>query len=209
MKPIAARTHEPAGYVTRESRDVVRLLEMFYVLTGDARYLAPIPRCLAWYDRVNMEAVTLKRPPSRYWQPGTNLPVYVVRRDAHNAEGYGLFEWTTTAPAGMEVKPAIDVAPIRAEYEQVAALTTREARDAYDATHFGRQRRETPAAAQVDAIIKGLDPRGAWVTDGIMVHALTTSGKNPGSLVPVRGISTGVFIRNLSALTAAYQAATR
>lgn len=209
MKPIAARTHEPAGYVTRESRDVLRLLEMFYVLTGDQRYLTPIPRCLAWYDRVNREAIELKRPPARYWQPGTNLPVYVVRRNAHNGDGYGLFEWTTTAPAGLEVKPAIDVAPIRAEYEQVAALTTREAREAYYAAHVARSRRESPTAAQVDAIIKGLDARGAWVTDGIMVHALTTSGKNPGSQVPVRGISTGVFIRNLSALTSAYQAATR
>ena len=63
MKPIAARTHEPAGYVIRESRDAIRVLEMFYTLTGDTRYLTPIPRCLAWYDRVNKEAIDLKRPP--------------------------------------------------------------------------------------------------------------------------------------------------
>ena len=206
MRPIAARTHEPAGYVIRESRDTLRVLEMFYTLTGDPRYLAPIPRCLAWYDRVNKEAVELKRPPSRYWQPGTNLPVYVVRRDAHSAEGYGLYEWTTTPPPGLEVKPAVDVAPIRAEYERVAALATPEARAEYFDAHFDQPRRTAPTAAQVETIIKGLDARGAWVTDGIMVHAITTSGMNPGSQVPVRGISTGVFVRNLSALTSALAA---
>ncbi len=200
MRPIAARTHEPAGYVIRESRDAIRVLEMFYTLTGDTRYLAPIPRCLAWYDRVNSEAIGFKRPPSRYWQPGTNLPVYVVRRDAHNADGYGLYDWTTTPPPGMPVKPAVDVAPIRAEYERVAALATTRARAEYFDAHFDGARRPAPAASQVEAVITGLDARGAWVTDGIMVHAITTSGKNTGSQVPVRGISTAVFVRNLSTL---------
>ena len=115
-------------------------------------------------------------------------------------------EWTTTPPSGLAVKPAVDVAPIRAEYERVAALATPQARADYFDAHFGQPRRPAPTAPQVDAVIKGLDARGAWVTDGIMVHAITTSGKNPGSQVPVRGISTAVFVRNLSTLTSALAA---
>lgn len=203
MKPVAARTHEPAGYVIRESRDAIRVLEMFFTLTGDPRYLKPIPGCLAWYDRVNREAIELKRPLARYWEPGTNLPVYVVQTKARNAEGYGLNKWTTTPELGMEVRRAVDVAPIRAEYEAVAALTTPEARAAYYKKYFGR-RPPVPDVppASIAAIIKGLDQRSAWVTDGVRVHPIIEKGMNPGTTVAIRGISTAVFVRNLNALTA-------
>jgi hypothetical protein len=202
MRPAAARTHEPAGYVIRESRDTIRVLEMFYALTGDQRYLAPIPRCLAWYDRVNKEAVELHRPPGRYWEPGTNLPVYFPRIEPRNAEGYGLYRWTTTPPPGMQVRPAVDVAPIRKEYEDVAALKTPEARAAYVVDYFsGRHQREAPQA-EVAGIIRGLDQRGAWVTNDVEVHAPEASAMHSGNKVPIRGISTWVFVRNLEALTA-------
>lgn len=202
MRPAPARTHEPTGYVTRESRDMLRVLQLFYALTGDQRYLTPIPRCLAWFDRVNREAVELRRPPARYWQPGTNRPVYNVRTGAFNAEGYGLYTWTTDPPPGMEVRPAIDVTPVRAEYERVAAMKTPEARKAYVQAYFAPQR-PTPTAAQVADILKALDARGAWVTDGLRVHRIVDPGvMNSDEQVPVRGVSTGVFVRNLGTLTA-------
>ncbi len=202
MRPTAARTHEPTGYVTRESRDMLRVLQLFYALTGDQRYLTPIPRCLAWFDRVNREAIEFKRPPARYWQPGTNLPVYNVRTGAFNAEGYGLYKWTTEAPAGMEIRSAIDVAPVRTEYERVAALKTADARAAYVREYFSR-RQQAPTAAEVAGIVGALDARGAWVTDGIRAHRIVAPGvMNSDTQVPVRGISTGVFVRNLVALAA-------
>jgi hypothetical protein len=174
---------------------------MFYLLTGDARYLAPIPRCLGWFDRVNREAVEHRRPPQRYWQPGTNLPVYVVRANRQNAEGYGLFEWTTTAPAGLEVRPAVDVAPIRAEYETIAALDTPESRRAYYTRHFGRRPTPPrPAPGEVAAVVAALDARGAWVSEQAMVHPNTGEGWNTGQTVPIRGIPTALFVRNLRLL---------
>jgi hypothetical protein len=203
MRPTAARTHEPTGYVIRESRDALRVLQLFYALTGDQRYLTPIPRCLAWFDRVNREAVELRRPPARYWQPGTNLPVYNIRIPERNADGYGLYKWTTTPEPGMEIRPAVDVAPIRRDYESVAALATPDARAAYVAGYLNaRGGRPAPAAADVAAVIKSLDPRGAWVTDTVRVHAIQTSGMHSGDTVPIRGIATGVFVRNLGVLAA-------
>lgn len=205
MRPIAARTHEPAGYVIRESRDAIGVLQVFFALTGDPRYLAPVPRCLAWYDRVNREAVELKRPPSRYWQPGTNLPIYVVGTHAHNADGYGLFEWTTTPPPGLEVKPALDVAPLRAAYDRVKGLDAA-GRAAYVNEYFAPRRRAV-TASDIDAIVRALDARGAWITDDVMVHPWAANGKRPSDTKPMRAISTNVFVRNLSALTSALAAA--
>lgn len=202
LKPIAARAHEPSGYVIRESRDALRVLQLFYALTEDARYLAPIPRCLAWFERVNKEAVELKRPPARYYQVGTNRPVYVLRVPQKNAEGYGLYSWTHEPPASMEVRRPVDVAPIRRDYESVILLKTPESRAAYVASYLdGPSRDATPTTADIATLIERLDSRGAWVTD-VRVHQEEPTPMHSGEGSPLRGISTGVFVRNLGLLTA-------
>jgi hypothetical protein len=175
-----------------------------YLLTGDRRYLSPVPGCLAWFERVNREAVELKRPPARYWEPGTNKPVYVVRSPQRTSEGYGVNTWTTAAPAGAEVRPAVDVAPLRQEYDAVAALPEAAARAKYAAEHpLGeRPARGRAGESDVAAIIAALDARGAWVVDNATVHHPVASGKHSGDTAPVRGISTAVFVRNLRVLTA-------
>lgn len=211
MRPIAARTHEPAGYVVRESRDAIRVLEMFYVLTGDRRYLRPIPAALEWFARVNREARELGRPPARYYEPDTNHPIYVVGTDARTPEGYGVQQWQKTPPSGREVGEVVDLAPIRRQYDEVAALATGEARAAYFARHFGRRAVLTaPAPEDVRRVVSALDGRGAWVTDDVMVHEVVDDDRmRPGSQVPIRGISTAVFVRNLRLLTAYVRASAR
>jgi hypothetical protein len=204
MRPTAARTHEPAGYVIRESRDAIRILEMFYVLTGDRRYLRPIPACLEWYERVNREAREHGRPPARYYEPGTNLPIYVVGTDRRTSEGYGVQEWRKTPRDGAEVREVVDVAPIRRQYEEVAALDTATARSAYYDRHWGTPGPRVAATADAVAqVIEVLDSRGAWVTDDVMVHEVVDDDRiRPGTHVAIRGIATAVFVRNLRVLTA-------
>jgi hypothetical protein len=102
----------------------------------------------------------------------------------------------------MEVRPAIDVAPVRREYEQVAALATAESRAVYVAAYLDeRGGRSAPAAADVAAIVKALDARGAWVSDQVRVHPIEPIGTmNSGDTQPIRGVSSGGFVRNLGAL---------
>jgi hypothetical protein len=107
------------------------------------------------------------------------------------------------------VKAAVDVAPIRAEYERVARCDTDAARRALYAAEFSGDappRRLQPADAA--ALVTALDARGAWVTD-VMVHVPVAVGKHPGDTAPVRGISSAVFARNLSALAAFIAGGTR
>jgi PelA/Pel-15E family pectate lyase len=209
MKPAAARTHEPAGYVIRESRQVVEWLERFFLMTGDRRYLRPIPACLDWFERVNREALANKWPAARYYQPGTNLPVYVTQTRETNAEGYGLYTWSTTPPAGGDVRQAVDVAPLRAEFERVSKLTPEQARSEYE-KRFGQDiRRPDPPAeferriqAPVERIVGALDARGAWVEDGIRVLIPNYKGEELEPRETIRGISTHTYIRNMRRLIA-------
>lgn len=218
MQPVAARTHEPAGFVIRESIQVVELLEKFYLLTGDRRYLNPVPGCLSWFDRVNREALEMKRPPARYYELGTNLPIYVLRTDKVNAEGYGLYRWSNTEAQGdgfglyrwnesePRIRPVVDVAPLRKEYERIAALTPAQARSEYKQRPDGwAARREGGPPGfrppSIGDLLKALDGRGAWAGEVRVLTVLPEGGMNPGTFEMIRGISTGTFVRNLRTLT--------
>jgi PelA/Pel-15E family pectate lyase len=209
MRPIAARTHEPAGYVVRESYMSVVMLEEFYLRTGDARYLASVPRCLDWFDRINREAAAAKYPTPRYWEPGTNKPLYVVRTQELTSEGYGKYIWTTDPakarcdgkPCKVDGKPIVDVAPLRKQYAALVALSTPKARAARLAEWKGRRSRAPREGETVADVIAALDARGAWVTDGNVVPR-PNAPSEAEERETVRGISTRTFASRMEALIA-------
>ncbi|HYJ42508.1 MAG TPA: pectate lyase [Steroidobacteraceae bacterium] len=209
MRPIAARTHEPAGYVVRESAMSIHMLEEFYLRTGDARYLAPVPHCLDWFDRINREAAAAKYPTPRYWEPGTNKPVYVVRTQELTAEGYGKYIWTTDPakarcdgqPCKVDGKPIVDVAPMRARNAALAALATPKARAARLAEMKTRRSRAPRGNENIADVIAALDARGAWVTDGNVVQRANAPTEAEQREI-VRGINTGIFASRMETLIA-------
>jgi PelA/Pel-15E family pectate lyase len=214
MQPIKARTHEPAGFVVRESEQVIETLEMFYKMTGDRRYLRPIPLCISWFDRLNKEAVEFKRTPARYYELGTNLPVYVIRTDKTYDGGYGKYLWSNT-PNGnnqgltggwnsSQVRQVVNVEPIRKEYERVKSLDAKTARAEYDKEKSWSGDSPRPDTASVSNPLKAMDASGAWVTDCrvLKLDAKEKNGMNSGDYEMIKGYSTGVFVRNLGAMTA-------
>ena len=209
LRPIAARTHEPAGYVVRESYMALAMLEEFYLRTGDPRYLAPVPRCLDWYDRINRESAAQKYPTPRYWEPGTNKPLYVVRTHELTPEGYGKYIWTTDpakarcddAPCKADGKAIVEVAPMRAEYSALMALKTPQARASRLAELRARRSRLPRGKENLADIVAAMDARGAWVTDG-NVMPVPNAPSESAERETVRGISTRVFVNRMEALIA-------
>lgn len=221
MRPVKARTHEPAGFVIRESEQVIELLEIFYLMTGERRYLKPIAGCLAWFDRVNRESVEFKRPPARYYEFGTNLPIYNLRTEKTNAAGYGLYRWSHTDSQGdgeglyrfgvgqSETRPVVDVSPIRKKYERISALSPAEARAEYQ-KRFGtwdrpeEGNRRPLGNSSVADVIAAMDSRGGWLRDDVRVLRVIpgSQGMNPGTFETIRGYSTATFVRNLKRLIA-------
>ncbi|MGB7210918.1 MAG: pectate lyase [Pyrinomonadaceae bacterium] len=215
MQPVKARTHEPAGFVIRESEQVIETLEIFYKMTGDRRYLRPIPLCLQWFDRVNKEAIEFKRPPARYYELGTNFPVYVTQTDKTNEIGYGLYEWsnkvssgsklgTTGNPSNSNIRQIVNVEPIRREYERVKSIDAKTARAEYEKSKSWSGDSPRPDTPNVANPIKAMDSRGAWVTDCrvLKLDAKEKNGMNSGEFEMIKGYSTGVFVRNISIMTA-------
>jgi PelA/Pel-15E family pectate lyase len=209
MRPAAARTHEPAGYVVRESRDMIEVLQAFYLRTGDPRYLAPVTPCLEWFARINREQEQARYPTPRYWEPGTNRPLYVVRTYEFTPEGYGKYLWTTDPaqtrcgdrPCTWNGKPIVEVAALRAEHAAIAALATPEARASKLADLKARVAVRRGADMGVAEIIASLDARGAWVTDGLNPPQAGAALEDDERM-KVRGISTETFARRMSSLMA-------
>ncbi len=212
MQPIKARTHEPAGFVVRESEQVIETLEMFFKMTGDRRYLRPIPLCVHWFDRLNKESIEFKRPPARYYELGTNLPVYVIRTTETYDGGYGKYLWSNT-PNGnnqgssggwdsSQVRQVVNVEPIRKEYERIKLLDAKTARAEYEKSRVWNERQRIDSAIVTNAI-KAMDSRGAWTTDcRVLKLDGGKNGMNSGDFEMIKGYSTGIFVRNLGAMTA-------
>lgn len=212
MRPIAARTHEPAGYVVRESIGAMTVLARFYLMTGDRRYLDPIPRCLDWFDRINRESAEQMYPKPRYWEPGSNRPIYVVKTDERTPEGYGVFLWTSDPaktlcddkPCKGDGEPIVDAAYFREQFNLISNFRTAEEHANYLAKMLASGTRRSPRMENVSDIIAAMDSRGAWVTDGNIVNE--TNAKTDEELHPsIKGISTDVFVNRLSTLIAALQ----
>jgi hypothetical protein len=215
LRPVAARTHEPAGYVVRESLGVIDLLFRFYLMTGDPRYLAPIPDTFDWLERINRESAAEEYPRPRYWEPGTNRPLYVLPTDERTPEGYGVFLWTTDPektrcddrPCRGDGEPIVDVGALSEEYREIATLVSAKARKRYlqDMLAGERARSRAPRRQEdIADIITAMDARGAWVTDNNSVNVPNIDTGDEARQT-VRGISTLVFVDRLSALIAALQ----
>jgi hypothetical protein len=211
MQPEKARTHEPAGFVVRESIEVIETLETFYKMTGDRRYLRPIPLCLNWFDRVNKEAIEFKRPVARYYELGTNLPIYVIQTNKTTPQGYGLYEWsnklssedklgTTASSVNFTIRQVVNVEPLRKEYERIKSLDVKSAKAEYERSKSWNGDSPRPDTPNIANLIKAMDSRGAWVTDCrvLKLDAKEKFGMNSGEFEFIKGYSTGVFVRNIS-----------
>jgi hypothetical protein len=88
-KPAAARSHEPVALSTTTTEENVAELLNFYALTGDAKYLGPIPAALAWLDSVRMPATPEGRPGGypALIAVGSNRPLFVHRRGSNVTNG--------------------------------------------------------------------------------------------------------------------------
>jgi len=76
MHPIWARRFEPPAVTGGESQDVLETLLLIHRLTGDAKYLEPIPRAVAYLRRSQLPDGRL----ARYYELATNRPLYMTRR---------------------------------------------------------------------------------------------------------------------------------
>jgi len=159
---------------SQKQRDAIETLLQVHRVTGDAKYLEPIPRALEWLKRSRLPDGRL----ARYYGLRTNKPLYMTadyrltNSDANVPQHYG---WKTTAEietleAGLQAAKAGRLLPPAAA---------------------------NPTEAQVRKILQELDTEGRWVSTyagGMMVG-------QPKFAAGFKFLASEVFNRNLEKLS--------
>jgi PelA/Pel-15E family pectate lyase len=124
LLPAAARTYEPKAYVTNTTASNIALLLRFHRLTGDRRYLEPIPAALDWLDAVKLPPeLSARGTHPTFIEVGTNLPLYIHRKGSNAINGHYFADRNPEDTIGHYSSfRRIDVAGLRARYQEALAL---------------------------------------------------------------------------------------
>ncbi|MDP2982815.1 MAG: pectate lyase [Candidatus Latescibacter sp.] len=199
IQPAQARSYEPAAWSTQITVGCLRDLEQFYMITGDRRYLCPIPLAIRW-----LENSIINRDPSkkythgRFLEVGTNKPLVAHRKGTTMENGRYWVDYNLENPiTHMGMTAQIDCERLKAAYEKVKAMSPQEARASYHARKKRAEKRPASDPETVKKLIQSMDPRGAWVTS-ITIPNYSDPITSPRR--QVQGISTGGFISNMEKL---------
>ena len=180
MHPAWARKFEPPSITGGESQGAMRTLIQVYRETGDARFLEPLPKALAYYKKSLLPNGQL----ARFYELQTNTPLYFTK-------DYQLTYSDADMPTHYGFKVGSQLDAIEAEYEAVkkldrAALKPPEAKRAY--------RMSDALAKQARQVVDQLDARGAWVQEGPLLYH---GADDPTTHI----IACGTFAKNLRVLS--------
>jgi PelA/Pel-15E family pectate lyase len=190
MHPAWARKFEPPSITGGESQSVLQSLLLLYRETGQEKFLAPVPKALAYFRASQLPDGQL----ARFYELQTNKPLYFTKE-------YVLTYSDADMPTHYSFKQGSKVDAIQKQYDKLLGMTPAE---------LARQREKKPSKpssasqAQVDkvkAVIAAIDDRGRWIETGT-IKTDDSSEKNG------RVINSQTFIKNVRIL-ADYLAATR
>ena len=181
MHPAWARKFEPPAVTGGESQDAIETLLAIYRFSGDEKYLAPIPKALAYLKASRLPDGRL----ARFYELKTNQPLYMTK-------DYQLTYDDSDLPTHYGFKVASQLDRLQHEYD-AAKHSPPESRPA----NISR------LAGTASELISQLDEQGRWIT-------AATGDRIAGQPKFSRGqsfISSAVFAKNLETLSAYLEAA--
>ena len=176
MVPIWARKFEPAAVTGWESQDAMRALIAVARYTGDKKYLEPIPKALAYFNKCLLPDGRV----ARFYELKTNKPLYMNAR-------YELTYDDTAAPGHYGWKQPAHFDRIEQDYTAAKAGAAPEA----------KPRPAKELEAEVRRIVKELDADGKWVSTYAGERLVGQPKFAPG----FKYLSSEVFSKNVETLS--------
>lgn len=173
MQPAWARKFEPPSITAGESQDALLLLLKLYEETGEKKFIAPVPRALAYLCSIRLPDGQF----ARFYELETSRPLYFTRE-------YKLTYDDSDLPTHYAFKIPDRTSRIEREYRRVIAgkKLQRESENNSD------------LAEQAAEVIAALDSQGRWIEIG----RLRYHGPNDDTRRVIRGAT---FIRNVEILS--------
>lgn len=154
MQPVWARKFEPPAISGGESQVVIEALMDLAEATGDAKFLAPIPKALAYLRSSQLADGRL----ARFYELKSNQPLYFTRQ-------YELTNDDSDVPTHYAFKVPSRVDALAKRYEQLRALD-REQLLAAGKKNAERQASGAPSADSIAKIVASMNSEGAWIEPG-------------------------------------------
>jgi hypothetical protein len=236
LKPSGARTYEPEALVTHTTAANIELLIKFYRMTGETKFLARIPDAIEWLEGLTLPAGVAPpgRTHPTFVEIGTNKPLYVHREGSNVFNGrYFVNRNPSKTIAHYSAFRQIDIDRLKKLNAEAGALCPAEARES--SPLFARVPASTlprfvavrnVSGSAPDAIAR-LDDQGRWIGplgtnshpyrgdgprapvpgDFSQTHVGDDSDTSPFPDKSITGISTDIYIRNMSVLIRALEEA--
>lgn len=201
MKPAQARSYEPAGVYTGTTLRCIKDLELFYMITGDTRYLNPIDRAISWLENSVINTDPSKKYTHAYiYETGSNKPIYSHRFGTSKENGGYVVDYKIGDPVCHYPQvTTVDIEKVKNEYRRISAMTPEQAREEYVKMQESDSKYSSRDNQQLTSLIDALDSRGAWVTDVRIPNYDNTCANNRQGTV-IKGIDTRVFVQNMYCL---------
>jgi PelA/Pel-15E family pectate lyase len=192
MHPAWARVFEPPSVTGGESMGVMRILMTLYRETGNRKYLAPIPRALAFLKNSTVTRTgdeVFQRIPegpvlARFYELRTNRPLYITKGTRMIATGLGSklvdgYEISYTPESVITHYGVLisgrEMALIQEEHDALAKAEPKSVARPEKLRGLSpwsdRHRAGPPPATEVRGIIGAMDERGAWTKTGTIGRA--------------------------------------
>ena len=182
MRPCWARKFEPAAITGGESQGIITALTELYQFTGDKKYLAPIPSAIEYLERSRLPNGKV----ARFYEMRTNRPLFMTKN-------YELTYSDADVPTHYGFSVNLGSWPIDELLKEDESMRLRQLSAFQD--RYRNRRLPQVNEGQVAEVVRSLDERGAWITEGVLKSA-PERGKMPI-------IDNGVFVRNIDILLAA------
>lgn len=183
LKPAAARSYEPRALATHTTAANIRQLLGFYKLTGETRFLDPIPEALDWLQSVRLAEGQERngRAFPTFIEIGTNRPLYVHRRGSNVVNGTYYVDYSPEATIGhYSAFRAIDLPKLRRDYEKARA--TPPAKAAKDSALLAAGLKPLPRFfVEGDAVGSDLNAKGGQAPS-VLIGSLNAAGWWPTPL---------------------------
>ncbi len=210
MRPAWARNFEPPAVATIQTVRAIRELCWFYTLTGDRRYLEPVPAAFDWldYSKINdSHAKKFTHPRAGtehdythayYYELGTNRPIYAHRSGSglDDEKFWISYDYEGMYPYGPPY--VLNYEGYRRRFKELAAMPPEDALAERAAEKKAETRIPKADPADVERIIGALDNRGAWVTEVMMAQYTNDAVRSP--FLPRRVIDVRNYTRNMYTL---------
>ena len=190
MHPCWSRAFEPTSISGRESQAVMWALLRLVEATGDKKYLAPIPRAVAYLKQSRLPNGKV----ARFYELQTNKPLYFVRGKGGKGFEMSYDGRKASSNYGWEW-----------DFEGEAIMAAHDALKRGDKPIYPKAEHERwnlpPSDTDVDSILKAMSAEGAWLeTEGDRGIMRDASGKK---VSPQGGvIHSDTFVQNVRALSA-------